>query len=117
MPLPKTANCHEHDMSIQKLESKIEVIDRHHNFYKEKFSGIELMLEELKYFSINTNNSIDKFKDIPEKVRKLEDKSLIVDFVNKLAWFIIGVLITNYIGQIVFSTTKERTNYKTEKIK
>lgn len=116
MALQKSPNCHEHDLSILKLESKMEVLDRHHNFYKEKFGSIELMLEELKYFSINTNNSIDHFKDIPDKVRKLEDKSLVFSLIEKGLWFVIGVAISIMIQQN-YIATKERNEYKIEKIR
>ena len=115
MALPKPTTCHDHDLAIQKLESKMEVLDRHHGYYKEKFGGIELMLEELKYFSINTNNSIDHFKDIPDRVRKLEDKSIVITLIEKGLWFIIGIGITVIIQQNYIATTREKEKYNVEK--
>jgi len=113
MALPKPTNCHEHDLAIQKLESKMEVIERHHGYYKEKFGSIELMLEELKYFSINTNNAIDRFKDVPERLRKQEDKAVVYDLIKVGVGIILGLLITNYVGQ-TFLTTREEKIYKNE---
>lgn len=103
------STCHDHDLAIQKLESKMEVLDRHHGYYKEKFGGIELMLEELKYFSINTNNSIDHFKDIPDRVRKLEDKSIFMQVFEKLAWIAVGALIVSMVNQKFIAPKEEKT--------
>ena len=117
MALPnKPTNCHEHDLQIQKLEGKMEVIERHHGFYKEKFGGIELMLEELKYFSINTSNSIEHFKDVPDRLRKQEDKAIIYDLIKVGIGIILGLMITNYVGQ-TFITNREEKENKTESTK
>ena len=112
-PRNEPTNCHEHDLAIQKLESKMEVLERHHSYYKEKFGGIELMLEELKYFSINTNNAIDHFKDIPDRMRKQEDKAIVYDLIKVGCGIILGLLITNYIGQAFIVNREERVT-KTE---
>jgi hypothetical protein len=110
----RPTTCHEHDMAILTLQNKMEVLERHHNFYKEKFSGIELMLEELKYFSINTNNSIERFKDIPDRMRKQEDKAIIYDLIKVGCGIILGLLITNYVSDR-FLAPREEYNYKIER--
>jgi hypothetical protein len=110
------SNCHVHDLAIQKLESKMEVLERHHNFYKEKFGGIELSLEELKYFSINTNNHLENFKDIPDRLRKQEDKAVIYDLIKVGLGIILGLLITGYINR-VFIAPKESHDYSIVKNK
>jgi hypothetical protein len=116
MALPKNTNCHDHDLAIQKLESRQDALERHHGYYKEKFGGIELSLEELKYFSIDTKNSIDRFKDVPERLRKQEDKAVVYDLIKVGVGIILGLMITNYVGQ-TFVTNREERKYKTESTK
>lgn len=112
-PIKKPTTCHEHDLAIQKLQDKMETLERHHNYFKERFGTIELMLEELKYFSINTNNAIDKFKDIPDRMRKQEDKAIVYDLIKVGCGIVLGLLITNYVGQVLASPREEK-QYKIE---
>jgi hypothetical protein len=114
MALPrKNIECHEHDLAIQKLEGRQEALERHHNFYKEKFGSIELTLEELKYFSINTNNAIKNLEDVPARLRKQEDKAVVFDLIKVGIGIILGLMITNYVGQ-TFITTREEKVKQTE---
>ena len=110
-------SCHDYDLAILKLEGKIEVIERHHNYYKEKFGHIELALKELKYFSINTNNSIEHFKDIPDRLRKQEDKAIVYDLIKIGCGIVLGLLITNYINENFLAPKEDRRNKIEYKVK
>lgn len=108
------SDCVEHSLEIQNLKKDMESVLRHEKKFTDSIDRFELVIADL---NLTIKLLQPKVVDLPERVRKLEDKSLIIDFVNKLAWLIIGALIASYAGQIVFPSTKERSDYKIEKSK
>lgn len=51
----------------------------------------------------------EKFKDLPDKVRKLEDKSIFMQVFEKLAWIAVGALIVSMVNQKFIAPKEEKT--------
>lgn len=109
-------NCREHTIDILNLKKDMETRIRHEERLMKTIENLENLVDKLNtnYFEINSN--LLHFKDVPDRVRKLEDKSIVLSMIEKGLWFIIGIGITVIIEQ-KFIATKEENGYKIEKHK
>jgi len=110
------SDCIEHTIEITKLKEQMESVIRHDKKYNESIDSFELAIRDINLSLVKINGILDHFKDIPDKVRKLEDKSIVISMVEKGLWFVIGVGISVII-QNNYIATKEDHNYKIEKNK
>lgn len=110
------SDCLEHTLEINNLKKDMEMILRHHNKFSKAVDDFEIMKGDFRVSIIKLENSLSKIIDIPDKVRKLEDKSLFVDVLNKLAWIGIGAFIAVLVNQN-FVATREKHEYSVEKSK
>ena len=109
-------NCTSHTIEINNLKKDMETRIRHEDRLMKAIDNLEGVVEKLNKNYYQVNSSLLHFVDIPEKVRKLEDKSIILSLIEKGLWFIIGVGISVIIQQN-YIATKEDHNYKIENIK
>jgi len=112
MASPRTkpdSTCHEHDLKIQQVENKIERLQDHHKHYRENIDELFTFVQDVKLSLVKIENAIDKTKDIPERIRKLEDKSLFLEIIEKVAWIAVGALVAGYVGQ-TYIAPKEKYN-------
>lgn len=105
------SDCVEHSLKINTLDEKMTTIERHHKEYKENFGDINLKLSDLSVSILMIKNSIEKFNDVPGKLRKLEDKSILLQVFEKLAWIAVGALTVAFINQN-FVATREKQEYQ-----
>lgn len=50
-------------------------------------------IEQFNLSVVEINNTIEHFTTLPDKVRKLEDKSILQDLVEKIIWMIVGAFV------------------------
>jgi hypothetical protein len=117
MALPrKSTNCEEHNVAIELLKEKMEAKNRHDAAFFKAIEGFDISIRDINLSILKINHTLDHFKELPDKVRKLEDKSLIASFVEKLLWIAVGAFLTVYINEN-YIATRERKDYKIEKRK
>lgn len=110
--IPKD-NCTHHTIEINNLKKDMETRIRHEDRLMKIIENLESLVEKLNSNYYQVNSSLLNFADIPDKVRKLEDKSIIISMIEKGIWFIIGVGISVIIQQN-YTATKEENHYKIE---
>ncbi len=106
-------NCTEHTIEINNLKKDMETVLRHEKKFSDSIDLLEITIADLN-LTVKIFN--DKLKDLPEKVRKLEDKYIFVDVLNKLAWIGIGAFIAVLVNQN-FVATRDKHDYSVEKHK
>jgi len=108
------SDCVEHTLEINNLKKDMESVLRHEKKFNDSIDNLELIIADLK-LTISLFN--EKFKDLPVKVRALEDKenskSKLNEVAEKLAWILVGGLIAAFIHQN-FVATKETPQYKVQ---
>lgn len=100
-------------IEMTKIKGQIETIERHHNKYTKDFDTLFAFMQDFKVSLIRIENSIEKTSDLPEKVRKLEDKSVVIDLLKIAIGIAIGALISGYVGQNLIPS-RETDRHKTE---
>lgn len=98
---------------IAKLEYDMESILRHEKKFNESIDNLELIVADLK---LTTSVFREQNKNIPERVRCLEDKTIITEFIKTAGWFLLGILLTAIVQQQFFAT-KEKEDYSIQKSK
>ena len=98
---------------IAKLEYNMESILRHEKKFNESIDNLELIIADLK---LTTSVFREQNKNIPERVRCLEDKTIITEFIKTAGWFLLGILLTAIVQQQFFAT-KEKEDYSIQKSK
>lgn len=74
----------------------------------------ELTSVDLKVSNINIENDIKRLVEGTKNIRKLEDRSLLGDIIEKVLWIAIGAFVTIIIHQN-YIATREKKDYKIEK--
>jgi len=91
--------CLKHALEINNLKHVTEALTRHHNMYKNDIDNLFAFMQDFKVSLVKIENNIEKNIDTPNRLRKLEDKSMFLDVLNKLAWIGVGALVSLYITQ------------------
>jgi len=87
------------------------------NDHAVKIAEIKKDVEHLKEHSDKVINVIETgFKELNEKVRKLEDRSVIGQFLEKFMWLGIGAFVTILVHQNYIAVSNKQ-EYKIEKQK
>ena len=103
-------------IDVTKLKEQMEVKHRHDNKFEKAIDSFDMAIRDINVSVLKINSTLDNFKDLPDKVRKLEDKSLIAGFVEKLLWIAVGAFLTVFINEN-YIATREKNEYKIEKRK
>ena len=103
-------------IDVTKLKEQMEAKHRHDNKFEKAIDSFDIAIRDINVSILKINATLDHFKDLPDKVRKLEDKSLIAGFVEKLLWIAVGAFITVFINE-KYIATREKNEYKIEKRK
>lgn len=115
MNKPKTLpNCIEHEISIAEMKKDIAQIKGHELKYSKIFDSLDLAVRDLNVSIIKINAKLDSFDDVQTKIRKLEDKTILNGFVEKIFWFAVGAFITVSVNQNYIANRNDKKNYKTE---
>lgn len=96
-----------------KLQMKVERIEQHHAKYSQNFDELFIFMQDFKVTLVRIENSIEKTADLPEKVRKLEDKSVVFDLIKIAIGIAIGAIITGYVSQNL-APIREKEGYNLE---
>lgn len=103
-------------IDVTKLKEQMEAKHRHDNKFEKAIDSFDMAIRDINVSVLKINSTLDSFKDLPHKVRKLEDKSLIAGFVEKLLWIAVGAFLTVFINEN-YIATREKNEYKIEKRK
>ena len=109
MAAPK--NCTEHTIEINDLKKDMNTRIRHEENLSKAISNIEELVDRLNETTFKINLSLEHFKDIPDKVRKLEDRSIFMQVFEKFAWIAVGALTVALINQNLVAT-REKQDYQ-----
>ena len=102
MALPRTEkpNCTEHTIEINNLKKDMETRERHEVKLTKTIENLEIIIDKLNDNYFQVNSSLAHLKDLPERLRKLEDKSIVYDLIKVGIGIVMYVLITNYASNI-----------------
>lgn len=103
-------------IDVTKLKEQMEAKHRHDGKFEKAIDSFDMAIRDINVSVLKINSTLDSFKDLPDKVRKLEDKSLIAGFVEKLLWIAVGAFLTVFINEN-YIATREKNEYKIEKRK
>ena len=84
----------------------MESVLRHEKKFSDSIDLLEITIADLN-LTVKIFN--EKFKDLPDKVRKLEDKSIFMQVFEKLAWIAVGALIVSMVNQKFIAPKEEKT--------
>ena len=102
MALPRTErhNCTEHTIEINNLKKDMETRERHEKRLMETLENIDATVDKLNQNYFQVNSSLAHLKDLPDRLRKLEDKSIIYDLLKVGIGIVLYVLISNYTEEL-----------------
>lgn len=102
MALPRTErpNCTEHTIEINNLKKDMETRERHETKLTKTIENLEIIIDKLNDNYFQVNSSLAHLKDLPDRLRKLEDKSIIYDLLKVGIGIVLYVLISNYTEEI-----------------
>lgn len=100
------SDCAEHTKDIISLKKDMESVLRHEKKFSDSIDLLEITIADLN-LTVKIFN--EKFKDLPDKVRKLEDKSIFMQVFEKLAWIAVGALIVSMVNQKFIAPKEEKT--------
>lgn len=104
MALPRTEkpNCTEHTIEINNLKKDMEARERHEKRLMETLEKLDDVVDKLSQNYFQVNSSLAHLKDLPDRLRKLEDKSVIYDLIKVGIGIVLYVLISNYTEEIKY---------------
>ena len=103
-------------IEINSLKKDMETRIRHEERLTRTIENLEVLIENLNVNYYQVNSSLLHFKDVPERLRKQEEKTIVNDLIKSGGWAILLILMAAYAGQY-FSAIKEKNEYKIEKTK
>ena len=103
-------------LEINNLKKDMEVTIRHDAKFSKAIDDFDLSIKDINLSLLTINNTLSNFKDIPTKVRILEDKSITQSLLERGLWFVLGIVISVFI-QNQFIATKENQDYSIQKSK
>jgi len=109
----KTTSCEDHNVAIELLKKDMEAKTRHDSKFSKAIEDFDMAIKDLNVSIVKINATLEHFKDTESRLRKLEDKSIVVELVKNLGWVILTILLTAYLGQF-FIATKEEKGYNLE---
>jgi hypothetical protein len=116
LPRQPKQECVDHTLSIEKLKNDMERIKDHEVKFNKTIERVEEKVDLLSDTTLNINANLLHFKDFPQRIRKLEDKSIVNESLKSLGWILLVIFITAYVGNF-FVTKEERKGYKIESTK
>lgn len=102
MVLPRTEkpNCTEHTIEINNLKKDMETRERHEIKLTKTIENLEIIIDKLNDNYFQVNSSLAHLKDLPDRLRKIEDKSIVYDLIKVGVGIVMYVLISNYTSNI-----------------
>jgi len=89
-------NHTEHTIEINNLKKDMETRERHEVRLTKTIENLEVIIDKLNDNYFQVNSSLSHLKDLPDRLRKLEDKSIVYDLIKVGIGIAIYVIISNY---------------------
>lgn len=117
--MAQKADCTDHTIAINNLKKDMETRIRHEERLTKTIENLDILVDKLNENYFKINSSLSHLADIPDRLRKVEDKSIAFSLIEKGLWFVVGVGISVIIQQKFVATTKEeeQSNYSISKNK
>ena len=109
-------NFTEMRIDINSLKKDMESVRNHELKFNRTIERVENSIDTIEKSVIKIDIALEHFKDIPLKIRSLEDKSIVYDMFKLALGIVLGVIITNYVED-KFMATRDKNEYKIEKSK
>lgn len=100
LPRTKKPNCTEHTIEINNLKKDMETRERHEIKLTKTIENLEIIIDKLNDNYFQVNSSLAHLKDLPDRLRKIEDKSIVYDLIKVGVGIVMYVLISNYTSNI-----------------
>lgn len=100
-------------LDVNSLKKDMESVKRHEDKFNKWFDTSELVIADLK---LTSGIFREQIKDLPQRVRALEDKSIVTEIIKVAGWGVVGAFISAFIMQN-FTATKEKQDYSIKKSK
>lgn len=110
------ANCTEHTIEINDLKKDMETRIRHEENILKTMAKLSETTERVDKSCYEINVTLLHLKDIPDRLRKLEDKSIVYDLIKLGLGIVLGVIINGYV-QNNFIEPKRENKHQYEKTK
>lgn len=94
----------------------MEALIRHDNKFSRAITDFDMSIKDINLSIMKINMTIEHFAETNERLRKLEDKSIVIESLKSAGWAFLLIILAAYFGQL-FIATKEDTNYKIESTK
>jgi hypothetical protein len=106
-------NCISNILEINTVKNDVQSLKNHEKKFNDSIDRFELVIADLN-LTVKIFN--EKFKDLPEKVRKLEDRSILSQAIERLVWITVGALAVSFVNQN-FVATNKKNEYSIQKDK
>jgi len=93
-------NHTEHTIEINNLKKDMETRERHEVRLTKTIENLEVIIDKLNDNYFQVNSSLSHLKDLPDRLRKLEDKSIVYDLIKVGIGIAIYVIISNYASNV-----------------
>lgn len=103
-------------IEINSLKKDMESVRNHEKKFNATIDRVENSIDSIEKSVIKIDMALEHFKDIPLKIRSLEDKSIVYDLLKLGLGILLGAILTNYVDN-QFVATREKNEYKIEKTK
>lgn len=111
---PKS-DCIEHTIDINNLKKDMETVRRHEEKFNQTVERVEVSIENLNEAVLKINMNLEHWKDIPAKIRKLEDKSIVYDLIKIGITIMFTLIVKDYYNATM--AMKEEKTVKIERIR
>lgn len=106
----------EYAIELNNIKKDMERIKDHEDKFNKTIERVESKVDSLTSTTIEINSTLIHFKDMPDRVRKLEDKSIVTDLIKLGLGICLGIFITNYVENLM-AYNRDKNDYKIEKHK
>ena len=103
-------------IEINNLKKDMESVRNHEKKFNATIDRVENSIDSIEKSVIKIDIALEHFKDIPLKIRSLEDKSIVYDLLKLGLGILLGAIISDYVEN-QFVATREKNEYKIEKTK
>jgi hypothetical protein len=100
-------------LEINDLKKDMETVMRHEKKFNDSIDNLELASADLR---TTITLFSQQMKELPSRVRALEDKSIITETLKIGGWFIVGAFVYAFANNL-YEATKEKNQYSIQKNK
>ena len=112
-PTKPKSDCIEHTIDINNLKKDMETVKRHEEKFNKTIERVEMSIDNLNDSVLKINMNLEHWKDIPAKIRRLEDKSIVYDLIKIGITVMFTLIIKDYYNATM--AMKEEKKYKIER--